>query len=144
MVFWNSLAFSMIQWMLAIWSLVPVPFVKPAWTSESSRFTYCWSLACNAGDLGSIPRSGRYPGKGNGTPLQYSCLENPMDLPWYPWYPPSIGSYKSRTRPSDFTHVQRMNYIMEEFHLPHHPVLCVTAAIYIISTLRYCRHRYLW
>ena len=34
----------MIQWMLAIWSLVPLPFLKPAWTSGSSRFTYCWSL----------------------------------------------------------------------------------------------------
>ena len=44
-VFWNSLAFSMIQQMLAIWSLVPLPFLKPAWTSGSSRFTYCWSLA---------------------------------------------------------------------------------------------------
>ena len=43
--FWSSLAFSMIQWMLAIWSLVPLPFLKPAWTSGSSRFTYCWSLA---------------------------------------------------------------------------------------------------
>ena len=30
--------------MLAIWSLVPLPFLKPAWTSGSSRFTYCWSL----------------------------------------------------------------------------------------------------
>ena len=45
MLFWNSLAFSMIQQMLAIWSLVPLPFLKPAWTSESSRFTYCWSMA---------------------------------------------------------------------------------------------------
>ena len=35
--------------------------------------------APDAGDLGSIPGSGRSPGKGNGTPLQYSCLENPMD-----------------------------------------------------------------
>ena len=34
---------------------------------------------CNAGDLGSIPGSGRCPGEGNGNPLQYSCLENPMD-----------------------------------------------------------------
>ena len=40
-----SLAFSMIQWMLAIWSLVPLPFLNPAWTSGSSRFMYCWSLA---------------------------------------------------------------------------------------------------
>ena len=33
----------------------------------------------NAGDLGSIPGSGRSPGEGNGNPLQYYCLENPMD-----------------------------------------------------------------
>ena len=35
--------------------------------------------ACNAGDLGSIPGLGRSSGEGNGNPLQYSCLENPMD-----------------------------------------------------------------
>ena len=35
--------------------------------------------ACNAGYLGLIPGSGRSPGEGNGNPLQYSCLENPMD-----------------------------------------------------------------
>ena len=45
MFFWNSLAFSMIQRMLAIWSLVPLPFLNPAWTSGSSWFVYCWSLA---------------------------------------------------------------------------------------------------
>ena len=33
----------------------------------------------NAGDLGLIAGSGRFPGEGNGNPLQYSCLENPMD-----------------------------------------------------------------
>ena len=33
----------------------------------------------NAGDLGSTPGLGRSPGEGNGNPLQYSCLENPMD-----------------------------------------------------------------
>ena len=45
--------------------------------------------ACNAGDQGSIPRLGRSPGKGNGNPLQYSCLGSPMDredlratVPW--------------------------------------------------------------
>ena len=35
--------------------------------------------ACNAGDLGSVPESGRSPAEGNGYPLQYSCLENSMD-----------------------------------------------------------------
>ena len=36
-------------------------------------------VACNAGDMGLIPGSGRYPGERNGNSLQYSCLENPMD-----------------------------------------------------------------
>ena len=35
--------------------------------------------SCNAGDHSRIPGSGRSSGKGNGNPLQYSCLENPMD-----------------------------------------------------------------
>ena len=40
----------------------------------------------NAGDLDSIPGSGRFPGEGNGNPLQYPCLENPMDRgAWCPW-----------------------------------------------------------
>ena len=37
------------------------------------------AFACNAGDPGSIPESGISPGEGNGNPLQYSCLKNPMD-----------------------------------------------------------------
>ena len=44
MCFWNSLAFLMIQWMLAIWFLVALPFLNPAWTSGSSQFPKCWSL----------------------------------------------------------------------------------------------------
>ena len=44
-VFLELSCFLMIQQMLAIWSLVPLPFLKPAWTSECSQFTYCWSLA---------------------------------------------------------------------------------------------------
>ena len=35
--------------------------------------------ACNSGDTGLIPRSGRSPGEGNGSPLQHSCLGNPID-----------------------------------------------------------------
>ena len=45
MFFWNSLAFSMIQRMLTIWSPVHLPFLNPVCISGSSRFTYCWSLA---------------------------------------------------------------------------------------------------
>ena len=45
------------------------------------------NLPANAGDLDSIPGSGRSPGEGNGKPLQYSCLENSMDRGawWGPW-----------------------------------------------------------
>ena len=45
MFLWYSLAFSMIQQMLATWSLVPPPFLYPVWTSRSSHFMYFWSLA---------------------------------------------------------------------------------------------------
>ena len=41
-VYLNSLAFSMIQQTLAIWSVVPLPFLKPAWASGSSWFMYSW------------------------------------------------------------------------------------------------------
>ena len=60
------------------------------------------SAACNAGDLGSIPGLGRSPGEGNGNPLQYSCLEDPMDggALWATVH----GVAKSRTRLSNFTH----------------------------------------
>ena len=57
--------------------------------------------ACNVGDPGSIPGSGRSPGKGNGNPLQYSCLENPMD--GGAWWATVHGVSKSQTQLSDFT-----------------------------------------
>ena len=51
--------------------------------------------ACNAGDLGSIPRLERSTGEGNGNPLQYSCLENPMDRG--AWQATVHGVAKSQT-----------------------------------------------
>ena len=56
---------------------------------------------CNAGDPGSIPGSGRSAGEGNGNPLQYSCLENPMERG--AWWATVHGVTKSRTGLSDFT-----------------------------------------
>ena len=73
-------------------SWVFIPLVPDSSISLSQLYAFCirlhkniaWWLsgkesACNAGDLGSIPGSGRSPGEGIGNPLQYSCLENPMD-----------------------------------------------------------------
>ena len=51
--------------------------------------------ACNVGDPGSIPRSGRSPGEGNGNPLQYSCLENLMEEG--AWWATVHAVAKSRT-----------------------------------------------
>ena len=57
--------------------------------------------ACNAGDPGSIPWLGRFPGEGNGNPLQYSCLENLMD--GRAWKATVHWVAKSQTRLHDFT-----------------------------------------
>jgi len=54
-------------------SLIPGCLRVNSGASDSKASAY------NAGDPGSIPESGRSPGEGNGNPLQYSCLENPMD-----------------------------------------------------------------
>ena len=51
-------------------------------------------FASNLGDLGSIPESRRSAGGGHGNPLQYSCLENPMDRG--AWWPIVHGVTKSR------------------------------------------------
>ena len=57
--------------------------------------------ARNAGDPDSIPGSGSSPGEGNGNPLQYSCLENPMD--GGAWWATVHGVAKSRTRLRELT-----------------------------------------
>ena len=55
--------------------------------------------ACKAGNPGSIPGSGRSPREGNGKPLQYSCLENPMDR--VSWWTTAHGVTKSQTQLSN-------------------------------------------
>ena len=57
--------------------------------------------ACNAGDLGSISGSGRSPGEGNGNPLQYCCLENPMERSLTGYSP--RGRRESKTERLTFT-----------------------------------------
>ena len=69
--------------------------------------------ACNVGDPGSIPGSGRSPGEGSGNPLQYSCLENPMD--GGAWQATVHEVAKSQTRLSNFTFT--FIYIYINMHL---------------------------
>ena len=57
--------------------------------------------ACNAGDPASVPGLGRSPGEKNGNPLQYSCLENPMNRG--AWWATVHRVAKSQIQLSDFT-----------------------------------------
>ena len=57
------------------------------------------NLPANAGDVGSIPTSWIFPSEGNDNPLQYACLENPMDRG--DWQTAVHGVTKSQTRLSD-------------------------------------------
>ena len=86
------------------WSLWDFEFVTSALGLSVLSFpggAMVKNLLLNTGDAGSIPGSGRFPGGGNGKPLQYSCLEDPMDKG--AWKATVHGVAKSWTRLSDFT-----------------------------------------
>ena len=86
---------------------------------------------CNAGDLGLIPGSGRSPGEGNGNPLQYSCLENPMD--GGACRATVHGVAKSRTRLTDFTFTFQ---VFLEFLLLHSSPLSWKGHLFWLLVLR--------
>ena len=62
----------LVEWRHMCFCFVPLSYHFPGGSDGKAS-------AYNAGYPGSIPGSGRSPGEGNGNPLQYSCLENPMD-----------------------------------------------------------------
>ena len=93
--FYHPLVDSPSIWVDSIWTVLygKLPFPSGGSAVKAS--------ACNVGDLGSIPRSGRSPGERKGNPLQYSCLENAMD--GRAWWATVPRVAKSWTRLSDFT-----------------------------------------
>ena len=79
--------------------------------------------ACNTGDLGSAPGLGRSPGKGDNSPLQYSCLENSMDRG--AWQPIAHGVAKSWTQLND-SHFHMSNPISQFIRPPFSPPVTIT------------------
>ena len=90
--FWHNLG---IYIDFSMWVLKAPDYVLPSlfpglpwWLSDKES-------ACSAGDVGSIPGLGRSPGEGNGNPLQFSCLGNPMDRG--DWWATVHGVEKNQT-----------------------------------------------
>ena len=75
--------------------------INPPW-SWASLWLRGKESACSAGDTGLIPGWGKYPGEGNGYPLQYSCLENPVNRG--AWRATTHRVTKSRTRLKQLGH----------------------------------------
>ena len=89
----------------------------------------------NAGDTGSIPGSGRSPGKGNGNPPQYSCLENPTDRGV--WRATAHGVTKSQTQLRDQTTAANPGTDGKHKGLcfSWSPTLCITAPWCILNII---------
>ena len=100
-VFWISSfkpAFSLSSFTFIKRLLIPPHFLPLGWFLNSSisfpGVSDSKESACNTGDLSLISELGKYPGEGNGYPLQYSCLENSMD--WGAWQATVQGVAKSQ------------------------------------------------
>ena len=74
--------------------------------------------ACNAGDPGLIPGSGRSPGEGDGYPLQFSCLENPMDRG--AWWATVHGACKKSNMTKQLTHTNTHTDVGAYIHMHVH------------------------
>ena len=89
----------MFKWEKRVWGIDS----NPTWASQVALLVK--NLPANAGyarDVGSIPGSGRFPGGGNGNPLQYSCLEN--SLYRGAWWATVLGVAKGQTQLSNWAH----------------------------------------
>ena len=95
--------------------------------------------AYNAGDLGSIPGLGRSTGEGNGNPLQYSCLENPMERG--AWQATVHWVTKSQTRLSDFTSMTNLGSILKSRDISLPTKVCLVKAMVFPVIMHGCESR---
>ena len=95
--------------------------------------------AVDAGVMGSIPGLGRSPGKGNGNPLQYSWLENPMDRGV--WWAIVHGISTNQTRLSDSAHPHTISLYSRSTLLLHNKNFYNSSFIFGITTLNKVRHK---
>ena len=122
--FWNN--YQVKEPELAYWRMTDRSWVIPVTFANSlpiGRFpggSDGKDSACNVGDLGSIPGLGRSPWEGNGNPLQYSCLENPMD--GGAWQATVHGVAKSQTWLNNFTFFHFANRQTHSESLLDHPM----------------------
>ena len=102
------------MWETWIWSLGWDDPLEKGKSTHSSMSFPCGSdgkeSACNAGDLDSIPGSGRSPGEGNGNPFEYSCLENPVGR----------GAWQSIVHGVAKTQTRLRNFHFTSLHFNHH------------------------
>ena len=106
---------------LSFWTHFPSPAGFPGGACGKES-------ACQAGDMGSIPGSGRSPGVGDGNPLQSSCLENLMDRAT--WWATLHGVAKSQTRLREHTHIHT-----HTCPPPLHPYVPCTSLLLILWAL---------
>ena len=77
------------------------------------------NLLASAGDTGSIPASGSFPGDGNGNPLQYSCLENPMDRRAGRAIVHGVAKSRMQLSEHSHTHTLKVNNSCQMSHTVH-------------------------
>ena len=98
--------------------------------------------ACNAGNLGLIPGSGRYPREGNGNLLQYSCMGNPMDR--RAWRAIVHGVVNSRTWLRDQTTITTVTYLYQKYLAVTDIIIFQSVKRMIMPVPVYCAYCWAW
>ena len=114
------------RWLMAMMVTWLTLYVGPPWGLPGHSVIK--NLPANAGNKGSIPGLGRSPGEGNGNPLQYSCLENPMD--GGAWWAAVYGVSQSQTQ---LKRLSSSSILKIYFPKPWVHILCFTLFFPILS-----------